>query len=205
VRDGVRSASLDSHEPEQRVPDLTRAISRHGGNPTPPRRWRSPSAQTFRRALICGVLIAACGGTASIPGGAAASGGPLLKYAQCMRAHGVPTFPDPRATGGLVIPNSINTDSPAFRSAQQACGRLAQPPASPPGASQSRKLQLLALSKCMRAHGVPSFSDPTSSPPPPSSGNAIGGNGWFLALGTAQERQSPAYERAAAACQLTLR
>jgi hypothetical protein len=187
------------------VPGLTRAISRRSGSRAPTPHRRSPSAQTVRRGLICCVLIAACGGTASIPGGAAASGGPLLKYAQCMRAHGVPSFPDPRATGGLVIPNSINTDSPAFRSAQLACGRLAQPPSSPPGASQSRKLQLLTLAKCMRAHGVPSFSDPTSSPPPPSSGNAIGGNGWFLSLGTQQERQSPAYKRAAAACQLTLR
>jgi hypothetical protein len=52
----------------------------------------------------------------------------------------------------------------------------------------------------MRSHGVPDFADPTSSPPPPSSSNANGGNGWYLALGTAQERQSPTYKRAAAAC-----
>ena len=57
----------------------------------------------------------------------------------------------------------------------------------------------------MRKHGVPNFPDPASTPPPPSSGNVIGGNGWYLALGTAQQRQSPAYKRAAAICELAAR
>lgn len=150
----------------------------------------------------CAAVIAACGSQHNVArtGGDA---GPLLAYARCMRTHGVPNFPDPRATGGLVVPNDINTDSPAFKRAQQACGHLAQSP-STAASSESRKLQLLALAKCMRAHGVSAFPDPSSSPPPPSSGNAIGGNGWYLSLGTAQERQSPAYRRAAAACHLTI-
>jgi hypothetical protein len=52
----------------------------------------------------------------------------------------------------------------------------------------------------MRSHGVPNFPDPTSSPPPPSSGNVLGGNGSYLALGTPEDQQSPAYKRAATAC-----
>jgi hypothetical protein len=153
---------------------------------------------------ICAALIAGCG-SSSKPSGASASGGPLLKYAQCMRAHGVPNFPDPKATGGLVIPNDISPESPAFKAAGQACASLARPSGGQPSSSESRKLQLLAIAKCMRSHGVPSFADPTSSPPPPSSGNAMGGNGWFLALGTTQERQSPAYQRAAATCGADIR
>jgi hypothetical protein len=172
--------------------------------PTPNRKSKLTSAKAIRTTLICGVLIAACG-TASIPGGASASGGPLLKEAQCMRAHGIANFPDPRPTGGLVIPNNIDTNAPVFKSAQRACSGLSQPASLRPGGSESRKLQLLALARCMREHGVPSFSDPTTSPPPPSSGNAIGGDGWFLSLGSAQERRSPAYKSAAIACQLTLR
>ena len=116
----------------------------------------------------------------------------------------MPNFPDPSATGGLAIPNDINTESPAFKSSEQACSNLAGNSARA-GSAQSSKLQLLALATCMRAHAVPNFPDPSSTPPPPSSGNVIGGNGTYLALGTAQERQSPAYERAAAACQLTIR
>ncbi len=64
---------------------------------------------------------------------------------------------------------------------------------------------LLGIVLAVRSHGVASFPDPTSSPPPPSSGNVLGLNGWYLALGTAQERQSPAYKQAAATCQLTPR
>jgi hypothetical protein len=51
-----------------------------------------------------------------------------VKFAQCMRAHGVPSFPDPvfPAGGGIGLgpgPGStINSDSPAFQHAQQACG-----------------------------------------------------------------------------------
>jgi hypothetical protein len=149
-------------------------------------------------ALICAAFVAACG-SSNTPQ-ADASGGPLLKLAQCMRAHGVPNFPDPSSTGGLIIPNDISTSAPAFESAQAACAKLAQSPGGQGTAAESRKLQLLALAKCMRSHGVPSFADPTNSPPPPSSGNAVGGNGWYLALGTAQERQAPRYKRAAAAC-----
>jgi hypothetical protein len=122
-----------------------------------------------------------------------------------MRAHGVPNFLDPSATGGLVVPNDINPASPAFVSAQRACGSLAQSKVGA-GASESRRLQLLTLARCMRAHGVPAFSDPTSSPPPPSSGNVIGGDGdgVYLAVGTEQERQSPAYKRAAVVCGLSI-
>jgi hypothetical protein len=149
--------------------------------------------------MVCVAMVAACGSSKEPPG-SGARGGPLLAYAQCMRAHDVPNFPDPSARGGLVIPNDINAQSPAFESAQQSCSRLSQPSGGQTGSSEGRKLQLLALARCMRANGVPSFSDPTSSPPPPSGGNAIGANGWYLSLGTTQERQSPAYKRAAAAC-----
>jgi hypothetical protein len=149
-------------------------------------------------ALICAAVVVACG-SSNTPQ-ADASGGPLLRLAECMRAHGVSNFPDPRSTGGLIIPNDINPSAPAFKSAQGACAKLAQPPGGQGTSSESRKLQLLAIARCMRSHGVPNFADPTTSPPPPSSGNAVGGDGWYLGLGTAQERQAPSYKRAAAAC-----
>lgn len=149
-------------------------------------------------ALICAAVVVACGSSDSPQSDA--SGGPLLRLAQCMRAHGVPNFPDPSSTGGLIIPTGVNTDAPAFKSAQGACAKLAGSAGGQATSSGSRRGQLLALAKCMRSHGARNFADPTSSPPPPSSGNAVGGNGWYLALGTAQERQSPTYKRAAAAC-----
>jgi hypothetical protein len=151
---------------------------------------------------ICAAALVACGSSGH-PARADAAGGPLLDYARCMRAHAVPNFPDPSPAGGLAIPNDINPESPAFKAAQGACGKLAQGPHDA-ASSESAKLRLLALARCMRAHGVPSFADPSSSPPPPSSGNALGAAGWFLTVGTRSERESPAYKQAASACRLTL-
>jgi hypothetical protein len=163
------------------------------------RRLIARGPQATIAAMICAAMIAACGSSRP-PNGTRADGGPLLEYARCIRAHGVPNFPDPGTAGGLVIPNDINPQSPAFESAQQGCRKLAQAPEGPTGSSESSRLRLVALARCMRSHGVPSFADPTSSPPPPSSANVLGGNGSYLALGTPQERQSPAYKRAATAC-----
>lgn len=47
-----------------------------------------------------------------------------LKFAACMRSHGIPNFPDPTFQGEGVmfnVPNGINPKSPQFQSAQQAC------------------------------------------------------------------------------------
>ena len=96
-----------------------------------------------------------------------------------MRSHGVPNFPDPSPGGPSVIPNWINPQAPAFKSAEKACARYLGGGTDQRSGSVSEKLELLNLAKCMRAHGLPNFPDPTTSPPstpPPGShtGNAIG-------------------------------
>jgi hypothetical protein len=50
-----------------------------------------------------------------------------LKFSQCMRSHGVPSFPDPSFGGGgarlaLGSASGIDPNSPAFQAAQKACG-----------------------------------------------------------------------------------
>ncbi len=49
-----------------------------------------------------------------------------LKFARCIRAHGVPDFPDPKFPAGrgiaLETPAGANPDSPAFQHAQEVCG-----------------------------------------------------------------------------------
>jgi hypothetical protein len=51
----------------------------------------------------------------------------LDKQAACMRAHGYPDYPDPSAqAGGIVrpdLPSDIDTNSPQFQSALQACNK----------------------------------------------------------------------------------
>ena len=59
----------------------------------------------------------------------------LVKYAQCIRAHGVPNFPDPQITnGGIGVPSGFTFDtsgahldlkSPQSQAAAQACQSLA--------------------------------------------------------------------------------
>jgi hypothetical protein len=51
-----------------------------------------------------------------------------LKYATCMRSHGVTAFPDPPAPGSAaqtINPQSLNANSPTFLSAQKACAKEA--------------------------------------------------------------------------------
>jgi hypothetical protein len=43
-----------------------------------------------------------------------------LSLAKCMRAHGVPNFPDPDASGAIP-PGSVDLNSPQVKSAFQAC------------------------------------------------------------------------------------
>ena len=61
---------------------------------------RRASAQAAAAAVA--VLITACGGSA--PSSASApTYAQEIALAQCMRRHGVPDFPDPRASGGISV------------------------------------------------------------------------------------------------------
>lgn len=78
----------------------------HGaGSGNAPNRHRH-TVSVVHAAVSCALAVAACGSSGK-SSSAGASGGPLLKLAECMRSHGVPNFPDPGANGGgLVIPNN---------------------------------------------------------------------------------------------------
>ena len=154
-------------------------------------------------AALAVLALGGCGGSSA--GHAGGHADPALKMAQCMRGHGVPNFPDPSPGGGLVIPNGINANAPAFQSAQRACSKLL--PAGGPGGkpSETARLAMLALARCIRAHGVPSFPDPTTSPPasPPPGHDALamGRGGLFLVVADAD---APAFRHAAAVCHFPL-
>jgi hypothetical protein len=44
-----------------------------------------------------------------------------VKFADCMRAHGFPSFPDPDSKGAFSIPGSINPSSSQFQSVTRTC------------------------------------------------------------------------------------
>jgi hypothetical protein len=59
----------------------------------------------------------------------------MRQMAKCMRANGVPNFPDPDANGMIRIDGDklgIGPDDPAFKAADKACARFRPTP--PPGA-----------------------------------------------------------------------
>ncbi len=98
----------------------------------------------------------------------AGPGGPeaqkkMVAFAQCMRSHGVPDFPEP-TEGHLLIrgnsKNGLNPGSPQFQTAMKACHSLAPAPRISPQQSAAIQAQALKFSACMRSHGVPDFPDP---------------------------------------------
>ena len=142
--------------------------------------------------LASALVVAGCGGGSSSPpvastptppahvrsgSGAtsAASSGPpsqarLMKdglaFARCMRANGVPNFPDPAPGGGFEVPNG--TSPAALRTAREKCARLmpAGPGSGPPPSAQMLA-KVLRISSCIRRHGVREWPDPRSSVPHP--------------------------------------
>jgi hypothetical protein len=87
----------------------------------------------------------------------------MLKFAQCMRAHGVGDFPEPSSTGTITVGGAVS-QSPQFQAADQTCHKLLPDGGVPTAAQRAQGLdQLLKVSVCMRAHGISDFPDPTAN------------------------------------------
>lgn len=152
------------------------------------------------------IATAACGSSSRGPAPGAREA-QFLAYVDCMRGHGVTNLPDPGPDGGIQIGrgSGIDASSPAFASAQAKCvkllpdgGRGALGPA-----SERARDQLLAVSTCMRGHGIGAFPDPTLGPPPSrlrAFSIAVGRGGVSLILPTTIDVSSPAFRQAAVAC-----
>ncbi len=172
---------------------------------TPPRARLLAAA-----ALLSGVLVAGCGGSSTSPMGGASTASAAsavesgVAFSRCIRSHGVPNFPDPKVSGHTVRMGSPSiVQSPAFQSAAHSCQRLLPkgPPSSGPPSSQAQA-RMLNVSACMRQHGISGFPDPTTSPPSNSAGNSgvIGSGEYYLVIPKSIDTNSPAFERASAAC-----
>jgi hypothetical protein len=135
---------------------------------------------------LLGLLATACGGGSS-PAPSRAGGGAegALAYARCMRAHGVPDFPDPNSNGQF-SPRPVTSQETA---AHQVCHHLLNG-GSPPDAAQQQHMlaQLLRYARCMRAHGLPNFADPQAT------GGEIGIGGQGIDI------HSPQFQAADHAC-----
>jgi hypothetical protein len=87
-----------------------------------------------------------------------------LAYSECMRSHGVSNFPDPDSQGRILIQgnsgNGLNPDSPVYQNAQKAC-QSKQPKPTPAQQAQAQAYAL-RVARCMRAHGIKDYPDPSS-------------------------------------------
>jgi hypothetical protein len=157
------------------------------------RAWPGVRRAVVLAAVVAGITLpaAACGG-----GGSAAGPGTRLTayqrelaYAQCMRAHGDPGFPDPQSNGFFSESpaNAGAFHGPVFQSANKACAHLEGPGLTP--AQQERQTsQLLRFAACMRAHGITNFQYT-----PPGPGHAGG-------LRAGANPNSPQFRAAQQAC-----
>jgi hypothetical protein len=205
---------------------------------------RNPQLALFLRRFTSGtriawilvsasIVLAACGSGVATPGvanigatptttlassnssGDASSYDDGLKYAACMRSHGIPDFPDPSANGTIQLGAGINPASSLFNSAQAKCQTLLPAGGFPsPGTAtnptSSALAAMLKVAQCMRAHGVSQFPDPTTKVPSKLPGTDKNGgvvsdrDGVILVLPGTLDMQSPQFMHAAAVCKFAL-
>jgi hypothetical protein len=139
------------------------------------------SRLTIRSAalLAAATLIAACGSAAhpqrrtgasaqtSVNGvrmTQAQANAAMLRFASCMRAHGVNGLPSPVAAPAA-FKQSFTTTTPVYRSALDSCQRLIPGQQGSQGSAPSHGQldAMLAFARCLRSHGFAHFPDPTGS------------------------------------------
>jgi hypothetical protein len=84
----------------------------------------------------------------------------FLKYAQCMRDHGVP-MDDPNIEGGgvnITIPQG--TDKSKVDAANQECKQYMPNAGQPQKPDPAAAEQMRKFAQCMRDHGITNFPDP---------------------------------------------
>jgi hypothetical protein len=113
---GQAAPTIDASKVIHMTTPLSVNIAPNGQNPDPPGAACLPYLQAASTALQAGY-------SPPKPPSQAA----LLKYAECMRANGVPDFPDPTAGGGLVFrvrPGSdLDPSSPIFQNSARVCAQ----------------------------------------------------------------------------------
>jgi hypothetical protein len=147
--------------------------------------------------LVTGLLLTGCGGNGDGDEPAAAAStsdreSQAMKYSQCMRDNGVPSFPDP-VNGRVQIQirkgSDLDPDSESFRKAQETCKPYAPAGLGEPGANGEQQARMLKFVACMRANGVPGMPDPQ-----PDGRMLIGGPDGGV------DPESPAFKEAQTKC-----
>ena len=123
---------------------------------------------------LVALISAGCGssapsetGTAGRTGTGASKSGTdqdkAVKFAECIRGHGVPHFPDPDAKGEFVF--GIDVSPAVWQKAVDACKALEPPGALSGKRSPKQQSTALRFAGCIRRNGVKDFPDPVNGAP----------------------------------------
>ena len=120
---------------------------------------------------IVAVIAAGCGSNGPARTSATATASPkkasarekAVRFAECIRAHGVADFPDPNAKNEFEY--GVSVTPAVWKRATTACKDL-----QPPGTLSSKRTHkeqsgALKFAQCMRDNGVKDFPDPTNGEP----------------------------------------
>jgi hypothetical protein len=150
----------------------------------PWRAWRR-TARTAAAIIVTAALalLAACAGPSSSgSGGSPNAGGrsnspstnfqKALAFSRCVRARGVPNYPDPGSGGEVVKENAqqLGVSSSRLQAALSACEHLLPNTGNVddnPAALHHWWSQMQRFARCMHSRGVPNWPDPTPYPPDP--------------------------------------
>jgi hypothetical protein len=128
---GAASATAESTAaPDSSTPAIVACYRAHGDPSFPDPvydpndgRWHfgtSPGSAPLATQQACRHLFPAANASPPVP---QAQFQALVRLAECLRSHGIPTWPDPDPDGSFGLPPSLLTKTPAFHAASDACQR----------------------------------------------------------------------------------
>lgn len=127
---GTGAATESSSSPDAEIAGIVACYRAHGDPSFPdpvydPRdgRWHfatSPGSAPLSAQQACQHLFPQASASPPVP---QAQFQQLVKFAECMRQHGVPNWPDPAPDGSFGLPPSLQTKTPHDGQASQACQR----------------------------------------------------------------------------------
>jgi hypothetical protein len=86
-----------------------------------------------------------------------------VKFAECIRAHGVSDFPDPNAKNDFEY--GVSVSLAVWQQATAACKRLQPPGTLSSKRSPKQQKEGLEFAQCVRENGVKDFPDPVNGEP----------------------------------------
>jgi len=121
---------------------------------------------------LISAIVAGCGSSAppdtdtaatSSSTGKVSAQDKAVKLSECIRAHGVPHFPDPDPKGEYQF--GIDVSPAVWKKATEACKDLTPPGTFSGKRSPKQQSDALRFAECVRANGVKDFPDPVNGDP----------------------------------------